>query len=113
MYRELSDSSSGFEEMESQFDFLRDQIKSLHRQQDYIVESNKLMMSILGIDPKVAQKLSEHLRSTHFGGGGENKDSKVAVSVSKPKSLQTVYSENSVNQGMFLLQVLLNMWIIC
>lgn len=101
MYRELSDSSSGFEEMETQFDFLRDQVKSLHRQQNYIMESNKLIMTVLGIDPKIAQKLSECLRSTHFGGGGSRATMSIIKPKSQPKSLQTIYESSSVYQGIF------------
>jgi len=100
LYRELSDSSSGFEEMERQFEFLRDQVKSMHRQQTFIIESNKLVMKLLGVDPKMAEQLDEHLKSTVFD---KDKDQKSKTSDKKSETeeeqLMTLRLDDSINEG--------------
>jgi Ion channel. len=63
VYRELGNSETGFEEMERQFDFMRDQIQEVIRNTKYLMETNKLLMSVLGIDKNVFDKFNTPFRS--------------------------------------------------
>ena len=62
VYKELGNSDNGFEDMNRQFDTIRDQIGDLTKNTKYLMETNKLLMGVLGIDKNVMEKM---FSSTH------------------------------------------------
>ncbi len=66
LYKGFSEQSSGFEEMERQFESMRDQIGGVIHRKKYLIESNKLMLNVLGIEKNVMNKLENNLRSCIF-----------------------------------------------
>ena len=52
--------------MERQFETMRDQIKGVLYQKKYLIESNKVVLNVLGIEKNVVNKLENNLRSCIF-----------------------------------------------
>ena len=66
-YRELGNSETGFEEVGRQFDFLKNQVQDVMKQTNYLMETNKLLMNVLGVDKGAVEKLRLKLMSGTFG----------------------------------------------
>ena len=62
-YRELGNSETGFEEVGRQFDFLKNQVHDVMKQTNYLMETNKLLMDVLGVDKGAIEKLKRQLVS--------------------------------------------------
>ena len=50
--------------MDREFTKIREEFKGLHRKANYVVESDKLIMALLGADPKILDRMNDKLRST-------------------------------------------------
>jgi potassium intermediate/small conductance calcium-activated channel subfamily N protein 2 len=60
-YKEEAGGAEGFEEMARHFDFLRDSMKDVHKQQKFLMESNRILMGMIGVDRNVIENLNAQL----------------------------------------------------
>ena len=58
-YRELADQSTGYDDLIRNFEFLREQVIDVMKNQDYVVTALGEVMSKVGIDQKVVEKLQK------------------------------------------------------
>lgn len=80
IYKELGNQSNGFEEMDRQFNLIKQQVREVNQQQAYIVESNKEIMKFLQMDPNLITKLEQHLKSPIRGRKGHFRSTEDAFS---------------------------------
>lgn len=49
--------------MDRQFTLFREQVRGLKKKLDFMIEANKLTMSLLGADPRHIERIAVHLKS--------------------------------------------------
>lgn len=65
-YRELADETNSFEVMDREFTFIQDQFKGLHRKANFVIESDKMILEVLGANAHVVERMNNMLKSTIF-----------------------------------------------